>query len=247
MTDHKVRLIVLPGWFGTASSFDDLVQLLGHIGVDAKAMDYRGYGTRRGEAGTFQMAEIAQDALNFADRLNWQQFHVLGHSMGGMAMQRVALNAPSRVLSMIGVTPVPASGLPLDEATRGAFAAAANDDAVRAGIIEHSVSGRLPHYWVANLAARSRRSSDEGAFHAYGHAFINTDFALEAAELQIPLTVLVGECDPALNLPFLKSTFGQTYPQAIFELLNGAGHYPMEEVPLRLLARIEAHFVRLSA
>ncbi|MGU7780708.1 alpha/beta fold hydrolase [Burkholderia sp. PU8-34] len=60
--------------------------------------------------GSTQPAVLAADCLVLADRLGWQRFHVIGHSMNGMVTQRVAANAPSRIKSAIAVYPVSAAG-----------------------------------------------------------------------------------------------------------------------------------------
>ena len=74
------------------------------------------YGQRRDVPGQFTMDETAADALAAADGLGWDRFSLLGHSMGGMAMSRVLLEAPDRVeRNMVGISPVPASGVPLDD------------------------------------------------------------------------------------------------------------------------------------
>jgi pimeloyl-ACP methyl ester carboxylesterase len=57
-------------------------------------MDCRGYGDSRDVDGQHTMAEWALDAVTLADELGWSRFSLLGHSMGGMAVQRVLLEDP---------------------------------------------------------------------------------------------------------------------------------------------------------
>ena len=57
-------------------------------------MDYRGYGGMRDAPGSFTIDEIAADALALADHLGFARFSLVGHSMGGMAVQRVLSMAP---------------------------------------------------------------------------------------------------------------------------------------------------------
>ena len=58
------------------------------------------------------MTEIAADANAVAKELGWTEFHVVGHSMGGMAMQRMILDCDDSMIikSAVGVTPVPCGG-----------------------------------------------------------------------------------------------------------------------------------------
>ena len=49
-------------------------------------------GTRRATT----IDEIATDALALADELGFASFSLIGHSMGGMAIERIAALAPER-------------------------------------------------------------------------------------------------------------------------------------------------------
>lgn len=74
-------------------------------------MNYRGYGSMRDVRGAYTIDEIATDALALADELGFQTFSMIGHSMGGMAMERIATFAPERVRAMVAVAPVPCGGI----------------------------------------------------------------------------------------------------------------------------------------
>src|SRR5207237_464893 len=63
-------------------------------------LDIRGYGNSRQIAGEFTIGEVAADAIALADQLGWHEFHVVGHSMGGKAAQKVAMDAGARVQSV---------------------------------------------------------------------------------------------------------------------------------------------------
>lgn len=43
---------------------------------------------------------MAQDAIQIADELNWELFHVVGNSMGGMIAQELALAYPKRICTL---------------------------------------------------------------------------------------------------------------------------------------------------
>src|SRR5436190_13700980 len=92
---HKV--IVLHGWFGDHKVWSPVYPFLDTAAFSYAFFDYRGYGSSRGVAGEHTMKEISADAVGLADRLGWKRFSVIGHSMGGMAAQRVAVDAGQRV------------------------------------------------------------------------------------------------------------------------------------------------------
>ncbi len=233
------RVIALHGWFGSARGWGPMVDVLDTDAFTYAFMDYRGYGASKSLAGDFSMAEIAADTLALADHLGWDRFSLLGHSMGGMAIQRVLLEAPGRVERMVAVTPVPASGVPFDDATWGMFSSAAATPAVRKGIIDFSTGQRLSSHWLDLMTAHSLGNATEEAFAAYLLAWAKTDFAASLAGNPVAMKVIVGEHDPSLTADVVRATYMATYPNAELEVMSNAGHYPMDETPVALATSIE--------
>jgi pimeloyl-ACP methyl ester carboxylesterase len=232
-------VMVLHGWFGDHSIWSPTYPLLDRDSFSYAFMDDRGYGSSRGLAGAHTMAEIAADAVALADRLGWEQFAVVGHSMGGMAAQRLAIDAPTRVTALVCVTPVPASGVKLPPEVAALFEAAVRDDAAARDVIEVSLGARLTPALSAHVLALQRRTARPDAFSDYLRAFTQGDFSSEAGALRAPLLVLVGEHDGGVSLEFAQTTFPVLYPQAVLLSLPNAGHYPMVETPAYLVTVIE--------
>lgn len=246
-TFHRVghgphAVVVLHGWFGDAHAFAPMEAALDGAAFSYIFMDNRGYGGMRGAQGDYSMDEVARDALALADGLGLASFSVVGHSMGGMALEKLALLAPLRLRKLVAVAPVPSCGVAFDGAARQLFLdASANIDARRA-IIARSTGGRLPATWLDWKAQYSWESSDQAAFAAYFLAWSGTDFSGEVmrAAPNLPLLALVGEHDPRFDAALMRRTYLAWYPQARLEVLANAGHYPMNETPLALAASIEA-------
>lgn len=235
-------VLVLHGWFGDARAFAPMEAGLDGAACSYIFMDSRGYGRMRGVAGSHTMAETARDALALADALGAGSFSVIGHSMGGMAMEQLALLAPGRVRKLVAVAPVPSCGVPLDAPVRAQFLAASDSVDARRAIIDRSTGGRLPPAWLDWKARYSWEHSDRAAFAASFLAWSGMDFSAEvkAAAFQAPLLVLTGEHDPRFDAALMRRTTLAWYPQSRLEVLAHAGHYPMNEAPLALAARIGA-------
>lgn len=210
-------------------------------------MDQRGYGLSADRTGEFTVDEVAQDALELADHLRWDTFHLLGHSMGGKVAQRVMHRAAGRVKSVVAVTPVPASGVPFDDETYQAFQRAVDSDDVRQGIVSFSVSDRHSPAWIRHLVAESRRNSRAEAFGAYLPSWARGDFAADIQGNRTPLLVLVGEHDAALRRELMQATFLRWYPNAELDVIGNAGHYPMWETPVDLASRIQRYMLRVDS
>src|SRR6185437_13209369 len=143
--------------------------------------DLRGYGGRRAEAGQFTMAEAAADALALADDLGWEKFSLVGHSMSGQAIQHLLLLAPDRVRKLIGLNPVPATGVPFDADGWALFSGAAASRDNRFAIINLTTGGRLPAAFVNHLVQHSLDHSETAAFGAYLESWAKTDFSGQVA------------------------------------------------------------------
>jgi pimeloyl-ACP methyl ester carboxylesterase len=236
-------VIVLHGWFGDHTVFNPVVPFLDTDTFTYAFMDYRGYGLSRDIAGEHSMQEIADDAVTLADELGWDQFHLIGHSMGGMALMRVATDHQARVKSGVALTPVPPSGVPLDEDSVALFSGAIEKDENRRAILDFTTGGRLSGRWLDLHVRRSRETTTVEAYADYLQAWTQTNFADETKGLELPLLVCPGEHDGALTADVMRQTYMEWYPNATLEVLPNSGHYPMQEIPVYLTTLTE-NFMR---
>lgn len=235
--EHTV--LVLHGWFGSSGSWQALLPHLDREAFSYVFLDYRGYGERRGETGRYTVAEAADDVLAAAGELGAERFSLLGHSMGGSVMQRVYADAPERVRALVGVSPVPASGVPFDEQSWALFSGAADSNGNRRAIIDFTTGNRLTGVWLDAMVRHSVENSDRDAFAAYLDAWARTDFHTEIEGAEVPLLVVAGRHDPALGADTMRATFGAWYPNLELEVFPDAGHYAMDESPVALAGTVE--------
>lgn len=234
------RVMVLHGWFGDQTFLTPMKPALDDAAFTYVCPSYRGYGGSRALEGRYDMAEIAGDVLELADSLGWETFSLIGHSMGGMAVQRVLADAPRRIEKMVALSPVPASGVPLDADGEALFGGAAANLDNRRAIIDFTTGSRLTKTWIDRSARYSAGTAREEAFAAYLTAWTKTDFHQEIVGNPVPLKVIVGANDPALSAEVMQATYMQWYPNATLEVMPNAGHYPMDETPVALATSIEA-------
>lgn len=235
--DHKV--LVLHDWFGTSASWGSFLDYLDGDTFSYAFLDYRGYGDRKDVTGTYTLAEIADDALALAGELGWESFSLVGHSMGGKAVQQVLAQAPQRVRKLVGLAPVPAGPYPLDGDGEALFYGAAQDRDKRLAIVDLVTGQRASRLWVDLMVDRSFRLSTREAFGGYVKDWVTADLTDRIAGNPVPVKVIVGECDLALTADVMRGTWLSHYPNAELEEIANSGHYPMHETPVALATTLE--------
>lgn len=236
------KVLFLHGWLSDHTIFSSVLPHLDHARVTAALMDYRGYGSSLQLDGRFTLDEVADDALDLAESLGWTAFHVVGHSMGGMVAQKIALRAQERLTSIIAITPVPSSGFALDAATRSFFESSATSDEALAEIFNTLTGRRHSTRLLQDLAQMTRASTSTPAYLAYLEAWTSTDFSKETTGLLTPTLVLGGRHDGAIGQELLALTYMKWLPRATLTMMEGAGHYPMIETPFEFFTVLEQHF-----
>ncbi|QKW09916.1 alpha/beta hydrolase [Streptomyces sp. NA04227] len=238
---HKV--IAVHGWLADRSAYDPLLPDLDGRSFQYAFVDLRGYGKAVTDEGPFTTERAAEDVRALASQLGWKRYSLIGHSMGGSIVQRAAAAAPEQVRRIVGVSPVPASGLPLPPEAWELFAGAAENPENRRAIMDNTTGGTRPDAWLDRMVRRSLARSDARAFRAWLDSWAKDDFHTEVAGSAVPALAVVGALDPALSAEVQRQTWMRWYVNAELAELPSAGHYAMDEDPLGLL-RIVEDFLR---
>jgi pimeloyl-ACP methyl ester carboxylesterase len=232
------RIVFMHGWLSDHRVYSPIMPLLDETQVTAAFPDYRGYGRSRGLVGDYSAEEIARDALELMDALGWERAHLVGHSMGGMAIQKLGCLAPERMISGTAITPVPASGFPLDGATAAFFRSAVTEDAALAEIFDILTGKRHLSAFREYMIAEARAATTAPALEGYLATWTGTDFAADVAGLQSPFLVIAGAHDGALGPDVMRKSYLTQLPRVNMEIIEAAGHYPMHETPIELMTLI---------
>ncbi|MFD7627641.1 alpha/beta fold hydrolase [Streptomyces sp. NPDC059851] len=234
-----LRAVVLHDWFGTSANWGSVLDHFDPEGFSYAFPDYRGYGDRRDVPGRYDLAEIADDVLALADELGWDTFSLIGHSMGGKAVQQVLARAPERVEKLIGVNPVPAGPYEMDDDTHALFRGAADSPENRRVILDLVTGHRASRHWLDRMVAHSVAVSRPEAFAAYLSSWQSLDLSAAVKGSTVPVLVLVGEYDLALSPDVMRATWPPSYPNCRVLPLPGAGHYPPHETPVAFVTAVE--------
>ena len=224
------HVLVMHDWNGDHETYDPILSYIDGEAFTYVFVDLRGYSKSRDISGEYTLAEIAADCLAVADRLAWTRFHVLGHSMTGMAAQRIACDAGDRIKSAIAVCPMSAAGSPAPEEALRFFATTTQDDDEFRRLITF-VSGPLSARWAEAKLRHNRRSVNPACRDGYLAMFSRTNFVEEVRGLETPFLVVVGDHDPGIDEAAMQRTFLSWHPNAELTVIANCGHYPMQECP----------------
>ncbi|MFE7773350.1 alpha/beta fold hydrolase [Streptomyces sp. NPDC057445] len=233
------RVIAVHGWFADRDAYAPLLPDLDLAAFTYAFVDLRGYGEAKGTPGAYTTGEGAADVLALAGQLGWDRFSLIGHSMGGSVVQRVTALAPEKVRRLVGISPVPAGGLPMPPDQWALFADAADRPANRRAIIDITTGSVRPAAWLDRMVQRSLRRSDPKAFRAWLDSWAVEDFHGDVVGTTVPALAVVGALDPALGSGLMRDTWLRWYAQGELAELPAAGHYAMDESPLQLIRTVE--------
>ncbi len=235
-------LLLIHGFTGSREDFGDWVEPLAREGWWVVAPDLRGHGDSHhlGEEAGYSLEAIAGDLEALIDHLGWERCCVVGHSMGGMAIQELAIASPQRLERLVlmdthhgpppgvgpdvvqaGVDLIRSDGLPALLELLDAFAAEPKPADAR-------VRATRPGYVEWNRSKLDR--VDPAMYAAMALALVHrSDRLAELAELAVPTLVLVGEEDAGF-LPASRR-MAAAIPGASLAVIPDAGHSPQFENP----------------
>lgn len=93
-------LVLVHGYLGGSGQWLAEIERL-RLYFDVIAVDLAGYGDAKHLPAPKSIATHAQSVLKTLDQLGITNFYLLGHSMGGMIVQEIAHQAPSRVQRLV--------------------------------------------------------------------------------------------------------------------------------------------------
>ncbi|WP_162920170.1 2-succinyl-6-hydroxy-2,4-cyclohexadiene-1-carboxylate synthase [Paenisporosarcina cavernae] len=95
-----IPILFLHGFTGTSSNWNEVLPLL-PTNCHAVMVDIRGHGFTTDSSSCYTMDTILQDIELLRKKLKWNQFHLIGYSMGARISLAYALTFPERVRSIV--------------------------------------------------------------------------------------------------------------------------------------------------
>lgn len=189
------------------------------------------------DGATYTLSDMAGDVVAVLDAVGVQRAHVMGLSMGGAIVQRLAIEHPDRLLSMTSAmssTGEPDHGRSSPEALAVLLAppATSREEHVERHLAAQYVYGSDPAWLDADdIRARAGAAYDR-CFHPAGigrqmNAVITDASRVDALRaLDLPVLVLHGSRDTLIDPSGGRRT-AELIPGARYEEVEGMGHdYP---------------------
>lgn len=229
-----VPLVFLHGWTANRHRWDHQTA---HFAETRRVvrLDLRGHGESSG-AGVRTIEELARDVLAVLDHLKIERFVLIGHSMGGMISQTLALAHPERVERMVLVNSISrmtysrGRGMLMGVSTLVPFKlfVAAN--------IQRAFAPGYPREEIREYVRASADTPREVVMTLYG-AMRSFDVLDRLGEIRTPTLLVHGYRD--IQLPVSQMLrMAKGYPDAVVRILD-AGHELPVEKPAELTAVID--------
>lgn len=218
-------------------------------------LDNRGIGRSQPCSGEISIQSMARDARALLDEVGWESAHLVGHSMGGLIVQQMAIDAPQRVLSLALVCTF----------SRGSDAARLTPQLFWKGLRTRlgTKAMRRNAFLEILYSAAFLRLEDGVALARETAGLIGRDLAdsppilmqqLRACSRHnlrarlpeirnVPTLVVSAEFDP-IALPAYGRDLADAIPDAEFILQEGMAHGQLLERPDWLNARLMRHIAR---
>ena len=206
-------------------------------GYRAIRFDNRDTGLSTWPSDKYTLKDMANDAIAVLDAAGVGKAHIAGVSMGGMVVQRVALDHPARVLSMTSImstTGEPSTMNP-EPVAGGVLTQPAPDPAtdyeayVAHGIKNARIIGSPAHPWTDDeirdrvIAEHARAFNPAGVARQMSAVRGDGDRTEALKGLKIPVVVLHGADDPLLPKAGGEAT-AAAIPGAELRIIPGMGH-----------------------
>lgn len=117
----RQRVFLYNDWLADCTSWEPTLPYLDTEKFTYCLTDLRGYGRSIELKGKYDEQEAASDTVALADHLGWHKFHLVGFSMTGMVVERLAVDVPERISSVVAIGPVSAAGIKMSDAERQVF------------------------------------------------------------------------------------------------------------------------------
>ncbi|TQK42591.1 pimeloyl-ACP methyl ester carboxylesterase [Streptomyces sp. SLBN-118] len=230
-----VPLVFVHGWTANRHRWD---HQMAHFAPKRRVirLDLRGHGDSSG-SGSRTIGELAEDVLALLDHLQVDRFVLVGHSMGGMIAQTIALGHPERIERLVLVDSISRMTYSRGRGLLMAASTLAPFKLFVAANIQRAFAPGYPRDEIREYIRASSATSREVVMTCYA-AMRGFDVLDRVGEIRTPTLLVHGYHD--IQLPVSQMLrMAKAYPNALVRIVD-AGHELPVEKPAELTAALES-------
>ncbi len=208
------------------------------------AFDNRDAGQSDLAQSKYGYADLAKDALSVLDAAGFEKVHVLGHSMGGVIAQELAIMQPDRVLSLIIANSYAQNDVHTTEHVKLASALRKNIDEDHTFLSAMYFYGlgrgtltQMPLSAVAQSVLDAGPMQNRDGFQRQCDVLLTTDTVDRLPQISAPTLVLHSPDDKFFTKEQSETIAAALSGSKILEI-SGTGHCPMIENPPAFLEAV---------
>ena len=234
-------LIFLHGYTDSSFSFSRVLPLLDPQ-YRAFALDQRGHGDSERPRRGYHLRDFAEDVVAFMDELGLGRATLVGHCMGSLVAQRVALNEPGRVEGLVLVSSMTSARHieGADELQQGVEALGETVPAEFAREFQAGTVYRpLPEEFMDGVVAESLKVPVR-VWRAALAGLLSDEHATRLGHIRTPTLLIWGDRDALLSRAEQDALAAALNCDAPLVVYPETGHSPHWEQPERFVYDLEA-------
>ncbi len=233
-------MFVLNDWLCDTSTWDVARAYLDRERFSFFFTDLRGYGRSKEMKGKYDVNEGANDVLALANSLGLMRFSIVGHSMSCLVAMHLAQHQEKRIEKIVLLTPPSPKGMGGSDQMVANYARIVKDPAKRADMLSRRFLDDYAPGWAIYKGERWAATADFDAVGAYSAMFARDGLPDQEKEVMVPVLAVAGQLDsPPMRRDVVFVNLNPMCVRLEVTALQDAGHYPMQEMPIRTVTLIE--------
>src|SRR5580698_2919931 len=240
------RVVLIHGFQASAAIWRLVQEALPADRYTSIAINNRGAGGSEAppREADFSVQIFASDAFELLSQLDWRDFTLVGHSLGGATVAQFAVDHPSLLKGLVLLDPADPDGRPLSQggpsldalieqrmaARRAQQARGGAGDGIDAAALADTSSE------VMRAVAADMRNAPERRLRGSMRSMFELRIGERVKSLQMPVLMAGGDADELIPVAAMLATWAKYPPRTGLHFWHGVGHSPNLDIPADVAA-----------